>query len=195
MAREGTEKFPGEAQIWSLYAALLHDNNQPAENIAALTRLITIDPNFPGAYLRRGLAYLESLQMEPAIADFRNAAQKGDGDQVAGQLLNTAAPYLNPMAPNFAEAEKLLTPALEFATSAEMRANVSYYLGSSIYGQASALLPPVTPSPSVAQLRQALAHVERAIPVLEASTNPAALQMVAPLKTAVESLQNAVRGR
>lgn len=194
LAREGTEKFPTDAQVWSLYAALLHDNNQPVESIAALTRLITIDPAFTGGYLRRGQAYLESLQMDLAIADFRNAARNGDGDRVAQQLLNMASPYLQPMSANYVEAERLLTPALEFATSAELKSNVSFYLGYAIYLQGDAAMKAAKPT-DIAAYRGVLALWQKALPYIEGSTHANAVSMAGPLKGGIDQLTNSLRGR
>jgi tetratricopeptide (TPR) repeat protein len=196
LAREGTERFPDEAQIWSSYAVLLQAANQPAESIAALTRVIAIDPAFPNAYLRRGQAYLDSFQLDLAIADLRNAARNGDGDNAARLLSNLASTlYLQPppATPNYAEAEKLLTPTLEFATAADLRKQLSFLLGYSVYMQVPAMLQ-ARPT-DISTRRRALEMVRRALPLIQGSGHESEAQIVDGLNQYIERLQAALQGQ
>jgi tetratricopeptide (TPR) repeat protein len=167
IARTATERFPNDATAWNLYASALRQAGRHAESADALTRLIAIDPMTRDVYLRRGQAYLDAGQTDLAIADFRQAAQAGNGEGVGMILFGKAVGFLQPPA-NYEEAEKLLTPAVELypATGAQ-RGQMSYYAGLALFQVGWNLYK--DRQNNAAAAREALPYVQRAIAAVQAA--------------------------
>lgn len=173
IAREATERFPNEAQIWSQYATVLANAERHGEAAEALTRLIAIDPEYENAYIRRAQAYLAAGQRQQALADLERAAAGGDRERVATVLYGQGAQAFQ--ANNFADAASMLSLAHPYATG-ELRSNVSFLWAFSLFRQGEAIARANTQG-RAADAERALEFFRRALPLAEQSSNAQAGQV------------------
>jgi len=135
LAREGSERFGDDQQMWSQYATVLSQAGRHADAVQALTRLLQLNPQHETAHIRRAQAYIATGQRQPALADLRAAAER-DPQNASQVILGLGGQAIT--AGNFSEAVDILRPALEFAPAAQ-RGQISFFIGFSLFRQAEAI--------------------------------------------------------
>jgi tetratricopeptide (TPR) repeat protein len=136
IARDATQRFPEEAQLWSIYATALREAGQHREAVDALTRLIQLDPSDQTALIRRAQGYLSMGQRQPALADLQRAAQGGDRNTVAQVIYGEGARAFQ--AQNYSEASTLMALAYEYGTG-EIRRNSAFVWSASLLQEGAAI--------------------------------------------------------
>jgi len=168
LASEATTRFPNEVPVWSVYATALREAGRTDEEIQALTRMTEIDPQNAETFIRRAQAHNRAGNRSAAIADGQRIAALGDRDRAAQVLFSIGAPMFQ--ANNYAEAEPVLAAAYEHATGT-LRSDVAFYRSYSLLQQGVALRNAATTSGNLQQFQQALAFMQRALPLIQASSN------------------------
>jgi tetratricopeptide (TPR) repeat protein len=174
IAREGTQQFPDDAAVWSQLATTLAGAGQHAEAIAALDRVIAIDPAYENAYIRRAQAKLQTGQRQQAIADLRLAARDGDSQTVATVLYGLGAQAIQ--ASNWPDAATTLQTAHEFA-SGTLRSDIAFYWGYAVYKQGEAIAR-ANGQGDAGQARRALEFFQTAVPILQGSQHAQAAEVL-----------------
>lgn len=189
LAREATQRFPDEGQIWSQYATVLTSAERYAEAAQALTSLIAIDPDYENVYIRRAQAYLRGGQRQQAIADLRTAADRGDRETVAQVLSNEGLQAFQ--AENFADAASMLSLAYEYA-SGELRSNTAFYWAFALFRQGAAIAQ-ANQQGRAAEAQRALEFFRRALPLAQGSSNAQAAQVVDALNQYIANQDAIIR--
>lgn len=189
IARDATQRFPDEAQIWSQYATVLSGADRDAEAAEALTRLIAIDPDYENVYIRRAQAYLEAGQRQQALADLEQAADRGDRETVAQVLYGQGANAFQ--ANNFSEAASSLALAAQYATG-DLRSNVNFLWAFSLFRQGEAIARANTQG-RAADAQRAMEFFNRALPLAQQSSNAQAGQVVDALNQYIANQQAIIR--
>lgn len=174
LAADATARYSDIPDVWIQYAALLSEAQRHAEAAAALTRVAELDPSFQGLFLRRALAYLQDGKREQALEDLDRAATQGDAEGVASILYREGVVALR--ADRFDEAAELLEKAHGHADQ-DRRAEISFYWGFALYKQGESIAR-ANGGASAGRARAALGYLERALPLVQASTNPSAAQVL-----------------
>jgi tetratricopeptide (TPR) repeat protein len=185
LARDATQRFDTVAAIWSQYASVLTDMEDHAGAIEALNRVAQLDPEYSDVYIRRAIAYMETGQQQRALADLERAAQRGDRERVAQVILSMASPHVQ--ANRFGQAIDLLQLAQNYATG-NIRSQVNFFLGYSYYKQAEAIARANTQG-AAGNARRALALFQQAIPLLQATSEAQAPQVLQAARQYIENQQ------
>ncbi|HET8654413.1 MAG TPA: tetratricopeptide repeat protein, partial [Longimicrobiaceae bacterium] len=135
IAKRATAQYDTSATIWSQYASALHDAQRYPEEIQALTRVIQINPQFEDVYLRRGMAYVAAGQQDQALTDLKQAATRGNAENVSKVLYRAGAVALQ--AKNYDQAATLLSGAFDYAPQS-LKSDIGYYLGFALVQQGTA---------------------------------------------------------
>lgn len=189
LAREATQRFDTVAAIWSQYATVLMDANQPAEAVQALTRVIELDPQYEGAFIRRGVARMQAGQRQQALADLERAAAAGDRDRVAQVIYSQGAQQYQ--ANRFDDAIQLLSIANQYATG-DVKSKTQFLLGVSYYRQAEAIAKANTQG-RAGDAERALALFQRAVPFLQATNEAQARQVLDAARQYIENQEAIIR--
>ena len=189
LAQRATTQYASDAAVWFDYATALSSVNRWADAIAAYDRVIQINPDFEGAYLRRAQANLSAGQRQQALNDFRQAAQGAGRATVVGTLLSQGAGVLQS---NPVEAAETLALAYELAEPGATRNNVAFYRGYALYAQADPLARAVaanSSNPNRAQAQQALNLFQQALPLLQESGNDQAGALISTVQQFIPFLE------
>lgn len=144
-ARAALEEHPGEAGLWAIYADALQRGGDMAGAIEALDRVREIDPEYPNVAIRQGRWLLDQGDMAAALPYLRRAVERGENsaDQVAQILL--AYGHSQGVRPNrFGLAIDAFQAAKQFEISGEMRSQIDFWHGFSVYKLAEAAQQPQT---------------------------------------------------
>src|SRR5690606_37819801 len=114
----------------SQLATVLSADQQHAQAIAALDRVIEIDTEYENAYIRRAQEKLQAGNRQSALADLQVAARNGDPQRVAQVLYGIGAEGIR--SNSWAEAVTTLSSAHEFATGT-LRSDISFFWGYALY--------------------------------------------------------------
>ena len=139
LGRRLLETHGDEAQIWSVYADALQRSGQVDEAIAALERVLALDPSYPTVKVRQATWLLEAGRLDEAIPVFQEAIQAGEqsADAVATVIFGNG--YSKGVSPkDWDYAVRVIGKAKEFDISPEMAEQVNFWLGYSIFNQAVA---------------------------------------------------------
>jgi tetratricopeptide (TPR) repeat protein len=190
LAQQGTQAFANDAALWSQYAALLEQAGRRDDALAALSRVIQIDPAYENIYIRRARLYIDQNLIAEAIADFQQAAQRGGG-AIAGQtLLGLGGAAIQ--AQDWPKAAQLLTPAVDMLTDPTRKSDAQFYLGYALAQQGFVVLQ-ANPTPNDEQAQQILDFLILAKPHLELSTNTNAAAMLNAVNQVIPSLEGLLR--
>jgi tetratricopeptide (TPR) repeat protein len=189
LARQGTEQFPEDSQMWSQYATVLTSARQYPEAIRALSRLIELNPQHENAFIRRAQAYIQAGQRQQALADLDRAAQSGDRQTVATVLYGMGADGIR--GENWADAATLLSSAHEYATG-PLRSDISFFWGFSVYKQGEAIAR-TNAQGSAQQAQRALDFFRRAVPLLESSQHAQARQVLDGARQYIDNQEAIIR--
>ena len=132
------ETHPEEGRIWTLYADALQRSGRLEEAIAALDRLLEIDPSHPTASLRQGQWLIQAKRIDEAVEVLAREAQKGEqqADQAARLFFNEG--YVNGHQKNDYEYSiRNMTAAKQLPNvSQAMQSQLNFWHGFSLYSQA-----------------------------------------------------------
>lgn len=126
-----------EAQIWSVYADALQRVDRIDEAVAALERVVTLDPEYPTVKVRQAKWLLDSGRSAEAIPVFHEAIERGEqsADAVANVIwINGYQQGVQPK--QWEYAVRVLRLAAGFEISPEMGQQVNFWLGYSIFNRA-----------------------------------------------------------
>ncbi|CAN5842878.1 hypothetical protein BH23GEM6_BH23GEM6_09810 [soil metagenome] len=189
LAQQATQRFPGDAAVWSVYATVLGEAGRHADAVRALDRVIQIDADYPDAYIRRALQRIEAGQRQAALADLERAAAT-NRENVSRVVLRMGSEALN--ASRFEEAENMLSLAAQYATTAEMRGQISFLRGFAIYRQAEGIARANTAG-NVAQARRAVALFQRAEPLVRAGQHAQRTEVLGAIQQYIDNQQAIIR--
>jgi tetratricopeptide (TPR) repeat protein len=189
LAREGTQRFDSDPQMWSQYATVLNQARQYPEAIQALSRLIDLNPDHENAYIRRAQAYIQAGQRQQALADLDRAAQRGDRQTVANVLYSMGAEGIR--SENWADAATILSSAHEYA-SGDLRSDISFFWGFALYRQGEAI-GRANQQGAVQPAQRALEFFRRALPLVQSSRHAQAAQVTAGAQEWIANLEATIR--
>jgi tetratricopeptide (TPR) repeat protein len=135
----------GEAAIWSIYADALQRNGQVDDAIAALDRVVQIDPQWANVSVRQGNWLLQEGRTDEAVQALRRAVDRGEQtvDAVA-RLLFANAVNEGIQKQNLPYAIQVLRVAKQFETSDMTRQELDFWLGYALFQSARAQQEPNT---------------------------------------------------
>jgi len=190
-AQQATQRSPDNAQLWSVYATVLYNADRFADAAEALSRVISIDPNFENAYIRRGQAYARAGQRQQALADFERAAAAGSSETVAQVLYTLGAQEFT--ANNFADAASILSVAHQYATG-QLRSDVAFVWSFALFRQGEAIARANTQG-RAADAQRALEFFNQALPLARSSSNNQAAQVVSALEQYIANQEAIIRAQ
>lgn len=192
IARDATQRYPDDPQIWSQLATVYTQAGQHTDAIDALDRVIQIDENYENVYIRRAQAYFENGQRQQALADLERAADLGSRETVAQVLYGMGAEELR--AERWSDATGLLELALDYANG-DNRSDIAYFLGFSLFRQAETIARPLFDNPDAGQAQRALDLFNRSVQTLGQTTNPQRQQLIDASQQFMEAMQAIARAR
>jgi len=156
---------PNDAQLWSVSADVFNKCERPAEAVTAMDKVLSIDPEYPNAYAKRGFFKLAAGQSEDAISDLRRAVEEGtDPDVVAQQMLGRG--YNGPFKEgNYDEAIRMFQVGTEFAKPGRTRDQL-YFFTAYGYFQQGVAIDAANDAEACDPARRALSRFEQVIPNL-----------------------------
>ena len=164
------EKVPGDASLWSVRADALARAERYADAIAAMDQVLALQADYQNAQLRRGMFKLRQGDESGAVTDFRAAIAAGsDPDQIANQLLARGYQDYFQKA-QYAAAIDMFTTGLEFANSADMRRQLSFFVGASHF-QRGVALDESNSAEGCAPAQRALSSFQSVLPYMEQAGN------------------------
>lgn len=121
------ERFPDNAQLWSLRADALADMERYEQAVASVDSVLARDEDYRNAHQKRAMFNLRAGNQEAAVEDFRAAVERGaDGDQVANRLFGVA--YNDHFKQGrLSRAIDLFQVALEFAGSESVENQIQFF--------------------------------------------------------------------
>jgi tetratricopeptide (TPR) repeat protein len=159
------QQIPDSASLWSVRADALARAERYPEAAEAMNRVLTLDPAYPNAYLRRGMFKLREGDESGAVSDFREAIAAGsDPNTIASQLLARGYQDYFQKA-QYRGAIGLFTTGLEFATSAEMKQQLAFFTGAA-YFQQGVGLDESNNAEGCAPAQRALDSFQKALPYM-----------------------------
>lgn len=189
IARDATERFPDDPQIWSQLATVLTQAESHDEALEALNRVVALDPEYENAYLRRAQVYFALDRRRDALADLERAASGGNRETVAQVLFTVAVEEIR--AERWADAVALLTPAQEYA-GANLRSDVAFYRGFAIYKQGETIAR-ANQNGDAEPAGRALTFFRQALPVLEQSRHAQAPQVIESARQYIDNQEAILR--
>ncbi|HUF75041.1 MAG TPA: tetratricopeptide repeat protein [Longimicrobiales bacterium] len=155
------ETHPEEERVWTLYADALQRSGRLEDAIAALDRLLEIQPDHPTASLRQGQWLIQAKRIDEAVPVLTSEAQKGErqADQAARLFFNEG--YTNGHQQNdYGYSIRNMTAGKQLPNvSAALGNQLNFWHGFGLYSQAMAEQEPQTLASAQATLpkfRQAL---------------------------------------
>jgi tetratricopeptide (TPR) repeat protein len=140
------QTHPREAPIWTLYADALQRSGRLDDAVAALGRLLEIQPDHPTAGLRRGSILIQARRTEEALTVLTPVAQRDpqQADQAARLFFNEG--YTNgQQRQDFAYSIRNMTAAKQLPNVPEaMRNQLNFWHGYSLFQSAMAEQQPQT---------------------------------------------------
>ena len=160
------QQVPDSASLWSVRADALARADRFAEAVEAMDMVISLDPAYPNARLRRGMFKLREGDEAGAVSDFREAIAAGsDPNQIANQLL--ARGYQDYFQKGqYSGAIDLFTTGLEFATSTDMNRQLNFFVGAAHF-QRGVALDESNSSEGCSSAQRALDSFQRVVPYME----------------------------
>ena len=160
------QQIPDSASLWSVRADALARAERYPEAIEAMDRVLSLDPAYANAQLRRGMFKLREGDEAGAVSDFREAIDAGsDADQIANQLLARGYQDYFQKA-QYSGAIALFTTGLEFATSTEMRQQLNFFVGAAHF-QRGVALDESNSAEGCAPAQRALSSFQNVVPSME----------------------------
>ncbi len=162
-----------EAQVWSVYADALQRGDRVDEAITALERVRALDPEYPNVAVRQGNWLLNSGRIDDALPIFRQAIERGEQtpDAVVN-LVFTNGYNEGVRAEDWGYAIRVIGLSTEFDASAEIAQRSNFWLGYSLYRQASVQQEPQT----LETANQTLSKFQRALSLLQGAASYAQQQ-------------------
>jgi tetratricopeptide (TPR) repeat protein len=185
-----TRRAPESATVWAQYGDILRGANRHADAAQAYGRVISLNPDHEGIYVRRAMARLSAGQRQQGLADLEQAAQRGSRDQVAQVIFGLAANDLR--ASNWSAAATLLETAHGYA-SGQMRRDIAFQWGVSLYRQGETIARANEARGDVAAARRALGFFQQAIPRLNESGHQQAPAIVAAAQQFIANQEAIIR--
>jgi tetratricopeptide (TPR) repeat protein len=142
-----------EFVLWSFYADALQKVGKLDEAIAALDRVVALNPDYPSVGARQGKWLLDEGRVEEAVPILRAAVERGE--QTADAACNFVWNHgiLEGVQPEkWSYAIDVLRLAKDFEISDDMRQQVDFYLGYSILKNAISRQEPQTKETALATL-------------------------------------------
>jgi tetratricopeptide (TPR) repeat protein len=189
VAELATRRAPESSTVWAQYGDILRQANRHADAVQAYGRVISLNPDHEGIYVRRGMARLAAGQRQAGLADLEQAAQRGSRDQVAQVIFGLAANELR--ASNWAAAASLLQTAHGYASGAQ-RNQIAFQWGVALYRQGEAIARANTRD-DPAQARRALDFFRQAIPRLNESGDAQAPAIAAAAQQYIANQEAIIR--
>ena len=146
-ARRGTARYPGDADLWQLYAQTLKKSGKVAESIAAARKALEVNPKIPNGWTQVAVAYNDLGQTDSALVALREARAAGDDvNQVGGFALSIGNKLYRAAAaenPKQVASFNAALPVLQFAdstlTDAALKGNAAFLIGVSSFYKAQVL--------------------------------------------------------
>ncbi|MFQ5888449.1 MAG: tetratricopeptide repeat protein [Gemmatimonadota bacterium] len=163
--------MPNDPGLWSIRADVLGRMDRFSEAVAALDRVLELDPEYENARLRRGLFRLRSGDREGAVVDLRSAVERGtDSNLVAGQLF--ARGYSDYFQKGrYETAISMFRVALEFATTGEVKNQINFFTAYGYFQQGVAIDRSNEANEACEPARRALEKFQQVIPNLNRAGN------------------------
>jgi tetratricopeptide (TPR) repeat protein len=127
------ETHGDQAVVWSYYADALQRSGRLEDAMAALDRVLALDPEYENVGARKGRWLLDQGLVEEAVPHFQEAVARGEqtGEDVCNILFNSG--YQNGIRPeDWGYAIEVMRLAKEFEISDEVRQKVDFWLGYAI---------------------------------------------------------------
>jgi tetratricopeptide (TPR) repeat protein len=181
--------------IWAIYADALQRVGRMDQAITALDEVAALDPEYANLYARRGLWLLQAGQVGRAREAFRAALQRNEisGDDVANMLFNYG--YNERFRRGQEEAAiEFLDESRQFATSPELRARSTFFIGVAHFNRARRIQEASTPASARQSLpifQTALQHFEQSRAYREQER--AVAQFIEQSKTFIEIQEALIR--
>ncbi|MFO7589253.1 MAG: tetratricopeptide repeat protein [Gemmatimonadota bacterium] len=158
--------MPNDPQLWSVSADVYNRCDRSAEAVAAMNKVLELDPAYPNAYARRGFFKLAAGQSEAAISDLRRAVEEGtDQDVVAGQMLSRG--YNESFkAGQYDEAIRMFRVGAEFARPGRTRDQLYFFTAYAYYQQGVQIDASNEAAEACEPARRALSRFEQVLPNL-----------------------------
>ena len=147
------ETHASEPSLWSYYADALRRTGQVDEAIAALNRVMELDPEYPNVGARQGQWLLDEGRVQEGISILHSAVARGEqtDDAVCDRIFSNA--YLQGIQPeNWSHAIEVMRMAKDFDITDDMRQKVDFWLGYSILNYAVPRQEPRTKETATATL-------------------------------------------
>lgn len=164
-AAESREQI--RARIHSLRADIFARRDNFDRALAEMDEVLSIDPNYAGAYMKRGFYRLRSGNTEGALADYRRAAQEGgrDPNAIANQLFGTGYnDYFQKG--QFTAAIDMFRTALEFAREPQLTQQINFFAAYGYYQMGTNIDKRNEGQESCQPARQALSAFQNVAPYL-----------------------------
>jgi len=190
VAELATRRAPESSTVWAQYGDILRQAGRHADAAQAYGRVVQLNPDHEGIFVRRGMARIAAGQQQQGLADLEQAAQRGSRDQVAQVVFGLAANELR--AQNWAPAATLLQTAHGYA-SGQMRRDIAFQWGVALFRQGEAIARANEARAEVAPARRAVAFFRQAIPRLNESGNPQAGQIAAAAQQYIDNQEAIIR--
>lgn len=154
----GLEIFPEEASLWSEKATVHNRRGEVSDAVAALERGLQLDPDLPNARARMAHFLIQDGQVNEAIAAFERAVEAGEqtADQAARLILQHAYQNFVQNQRDVPEGIRLMERAKQFDVSSEVREQLHFFHGFSLYQRGVRIQEP-----------QSLDSAQRSLPVFQ----------------------------
>jgi len=166
MAERVFQRDANEASVRSMYADVLKRSGRVDDALAALDRLIEIQPNHPTARLRKGTWLIELKRLEDAVATLTpTAVDAASADNAATMIFNEAySNGFNKNPPDYAYTIRGMIAAKQFPNlSAGRREQLNFWHGLSIFQRTT----PLAQSQDLAAARASLPGFQEAQTLLQ----------------------------
>ncbi len=145
LAARALETHGDEPALWSYYADALQKTGKVDEAIAALNRVLELDPAYPNAVARQAQWLFEADRQDEAVAALRQAVERGNmtsDDAAIRVFVNAHQKGVTPQQWDYAV--RLIRLAKGFQVSDDTRQQLDFWLGYSLYQKARLQQEPST---------------------------------------------------
>src|SRR5690606_29221497 len=160
-----------EISVWNTYATVLRDADRIDDALAALDKVLELDPSAENVRARQAQWLLQKGDLDRAKGMFRQAVDRGEIQSNAAALAMLSVGFNQHFqARRYDQAEPYLDSALEFATSDETKGMAHFFLGYIYYSRGEQVQAPSTAESAQRALpifQQALRHFEASRPYAE----------------------------
>lgn len=189
LASSFLEAHGEDGPLWSIYADALQRNGQADEALAALDRVLQLEPDRPNVRARKGRILIDEGRFEEAVPVLRAAVEEGGQPAEAMANLLFSEGYTNGFQQqNFNHAVELFQLAKSFPVNAATMSQYDFWLGYTHLQQGIAAQEPQT----LQSAQASLPLFQRAQPLLQGGQAYAATQSSINLNQFLEAVNTYV---